>query len=197
MKTKIIIFLIVFAGSKLVNSQDINKVKNLKSVVWFGLDFSNTKLVGTSYDFADLTKIKNHFFVEWNHLILRESEKYDIGRAYKIAHVENKIEIAIKRSMLVDTNSLISIVPVEITRDELPNFLKDYKIETKSEIGLVYIVESLDKANLTVTAWETFFNIQTGEILYAIKSEGRVGGFGFRNYWIRGVYNILYKTTNY
>ncbi len=194
MKTKILVLVLVLAGFKLVCAQNVDNVKNLPSIVWFGLDFSKAKLIGTPLDFADLTKIKNTYFAAWNNLILKEYPKYDIGKAYNKTYVEKSIQIAIDRSVAVDTNSLILKDPVQITQNELTEVLKEYNIATENETGLLYIIESLDKTNSRVTAWVVFFKIRNGEILYAIKSEGRVGGYGFRNYWIKGIYNILNNT---
>ena len=45
-------------------------------VIWFGLDFTQAKLIG-SEGFNDPVAIKEDYFRKWNHLMISEGDKYE------------------------------------------------------------------------------------------------------------------------
>src|SRR5436309_251535 len=50
--------------------------------VWYGLDFTQARLIG-SLGFQEPEKIRNDFFDSWNSLLLVESDKYDLKGAFR------------------------------------------------------------------------------------------------------------------
>ena len=55
---------------------------------WLGIDYSHVKLIGSFSNFNENTKItpeiiKNDYFVRWNELILKESNKYTIDKMFR------------------------------------------------------------------------------------------------------------------
>jgi len=56
-------------------SQSLNKSEIPDTLVWFGLDFSRAKLVGTSDDFTDINKITSLHFQSMNDVIITENKK--------------------------------------------------------------------------------------------------------------------------
>ena len=50
-------------------------------VVWFGIDFTQARLVG-SEGFTDVQKIKDYYFNEWNNVVVTESDKYNIQKYF-------------------------------------------------------------------------------------------------------------------
>jgi len=175
----------------ILNAQNKINVFNEDSLVWFGLNFSKTKLIGTSENFTDIHKISTYYFAEWNSLFIREKDKYNLKINYNKEFVLNHINFSVKQSLTNDTNTILSLDPYEIERDTIDMIIKTYPNVSEANLGLVYIIETLDKLNGIVTAWVVFFDIRTKQILIAEKVKGDVGGFGFRNYYARGFYNIL------
>ena len=56
--------------------QDQLSETDFDEIIWYGLDYSVVKFIGSELDFTDIDKIQNHYFGAWNQLILDESKKY-------------------------------------------------------------------------------------------------------------------------
>ncbi len=164
------------------------KVANAKEIVYFGLDFSKTTLVGTKEDFVDLENITTNYFKRWN-LMKFKAHKY----MKKSGISDNKI--AIERS-LTNTADIIKILPKTqpISDEEIKQIVSYYKYETPIEIGLLFVVESLDKPDQNVPMYATFFNIQSGEVLFTkrIKRKTKTDLWGdFYIVWVGRIANSV------
>ncbi|MEI6311481.1 MAG: hypothetical protein WCP57_04385 [Bacteroidota bacterium] len=73
---KIILFICILSASF------ISVAQNNDAVVWFGVDFTQARLIGYE-GFTDVQKIKDYYFNEWNNVIVTESDKYNIGKYFQ------------------------------------------------------------------------------------------------------------------
>ena len=190
MKKRILIIPLLFCFF-LLNAQNKTNIYNEDSLVWFGLNFSKTKLIGTSENFKDLHMISTYYFAEWNSLFLKESDKYNLKTNYNKKFILHRINFSVKQSLTNDTNTILTLDYYKIERDSIDLIINKYPNLNEGKIGLVYIVETLDKLNGIVTVWVVFFDIKTKKVLIAKRVKGELGGFGFRNYYARGFYNVL------
>ncbi len=166
---------------------DVFKVDD---ITWYGLDFSNIKLVG-SEGFTDPYAIKNQFFYSWNNLIITEVDKYDLASFFHKSSVENDLSIVKERNMLPDPDELVINTNYYFGEDQVKKIISEYDITGKEGIGLVFIMESFNKTEELGNMWVTFFDIETKEVLLSNKMSGKVGGFGFRNYWAKSIYSVM------
>ncbi|MEI7596274.1 MAG: hypothetical protein WCK02_11040 [Bacteroidota bacterium] len=171
-------------------SQKYQRIKDAKEITYFGLDFTKTKFRGLENYFQDLDKIKNTFFSEWNILIMQEKEKYNLEKAFNKEKVSLNVSKAIERNKERSMANIITIDEYSIPADDIKKIVKNYSIEG-GDIGLVFVVESLDKIDQEVSIWITFFDIKTKEVLLSKLVTGKAGGIAFKNYWAGGIYQII------
>lgn len=183
------IFLLLFQIS-LFAQEDVQRVASVPEITWYGLDFSNLKVVG---DIKSGTEIANTYFNGWNYLVNHERKKYDLGKAFRKKTVYYDLEMMTELNQQRDPDEVVGHARHEITEDQLAAQIKEYKV-TGSGVGLVFVVENFDKFSDEGTMWVTFFDIDTKRVLMARKMTGKAGGFGFRNYWARTIYNVIVQS---
>ncbi len=163
-------------------------------VIWFGLDFTQAKMVG-SEGFNDPVAIKEDYFNKWNHLMISEGEKYDWGRALVVSDLKYDYEVVNAVNQGVKVKSLVINRSHTISQEEVATSVKQYNMsEYKDGIGVVIVVEAFDKIREQGFGHLTFFDISSKEVLYSHKVIGAARGFGFRNYWAGAIYNWIKYT---
>jgi hypothetical protein len=188
MKTLILLFLMANIGFHVEAAETFSSPDE---IVWFGLDYSLVKFIGGHDSFSDLDNIQSHYFRTWNDLIFTESNKYDVGGAFGISKVNYEMDFAISRSEQTNMEEIVQKNSYSIDEEQVKEIVLLYTDTSDDRIGAVFVMESLDKLRERSTMWVAVFEISTGEILHLKWYTGKPGGFGFRNYWARGYYNVL------
>lgn len=159
--------------------------------VWCGVDFSNVKLVGAE-GFNDVDRIKDYFFDEWNQLLLDESDKYDFADAYYKDQRYDNISKAKERNLMPNVDELVTETPQDIDDATIKKIAAAYKgVDNRSDLGLVYIVEDFNKTDENGKINVVFFDMNTGNVEWMKEYNVKPGGFGFRNYWARTIYEAM------
>lgn len=180
------IFLIVCFGTKAQSNLLADP-----EFVYFGIDFSEVKLIG-SEGFSDPERIQGHFFDNWNELILNESDKYDIKSFYQRDKVLQDLSVVEERNEMPKSDDLVINSSYSFDEGQLNKIISNYDPEEYKEgLGLVYVVETLNKTAQHAKINVVFFDISSKEILWSKKYTVAPGGFGFRNYWARAFYNVM------
>ena len=193
MKKLMLIFICLVFSGQMVISQGTIGIFTTKEAVWYGLDFSKIRLVGTE-GFSDVAKIKDVYFSSWNNLILSESAKYDLKSMFFKDTVFYDLSIVEERNKLPEISELvININSYTLDKAIIEEVINGYDTKEKEGIGIVFIMESFDKPGKLGTMWVTFFNIADKSVLLTEKMSGKPGGAGFRNYWARTYYNVMAK----
>lgn len=200
MKTYLIslIIMLMFIGT--LKSQS-NKVYSVQEVTWFGIDYSQALFIGKDA-FEDTDKLQNELQLSWNSLVFTESRKYDISKSF------NKSTVYFNTSYINSRNSNANVIP-RITNDwtiqrnfnidTIQDILTSYNYSesnNKTEIGIVFIVQSLNKLNREAIYWITFFDIKTKKGLLTRQVFTTPGGAGIRNYWANSFYKALLIAEN-
>ncbi len=163
-------------------------------VVWFGLDFTQAKMIGSD-GFNDPVAIKEDYFGKWNHLMISEGEKYDWGKALLVSDLKYDYGIVDVVNNQVKVKYLVINKSHSISEEDISRAVAQYKIKDyKDAIGVVVVVESFDKIKEQGTGYITFFDVASKKVLYNHKVIGEAGGFGFRNYWAGAIYNWMKYT---
>jgi len=185
------IFTLFLAGQVSAQQSLSDLFAGKAKLVFLGLDFTQAKYIG-KIGFTDPVAIKNQHMVSWNNLIEAEPKKFSLQDAFKLKsdQYESKVADMIKLNESVNVKDNITEDPYAITEDQVKKSVSKYSLSEKDGIGLVYVVESLNKNAEKLYAWATFIDLSTKKVLYTEKVEGSAGGFGFRNYWAGGVYKI-------
>jgi len=160
-------------------------------VVFLGLDFTQAKYIGR-IGFTDPEAIKSQHIVSWNNLIEAEPKKFSLEKPLKLkdGQYTAKVTDMIKLNKSVNVEGNIIDDEYTITEDMVKKSVAKYSLSEKDGIGVVYVIESLNKTAEKLYAWVTFIDLSSKKVLYTEKVEGKAGGFGFRNYWAGGVYKV-------
>ncbi|MBC8486925.1 MAG: hypothetical protein H8D45_12925 [Bacteroidetes bacterium] len=191
-KLMLIFFCLVFSG-QMVISQGTIDIFSSKEAIWYGLDFSKVRLIGTE-GFSDVAKIKDVYFSSWNNLIINEPAKYNLQLMFFKDTVFYDLSVVEKRNKLPEVDELvIGNDTYSLDKNTISEIIKEYDTKEKQGLGIVFIMESFNKPKRTGTMWVTFFDIASKTVLLTEKMSGKPGGAGIRNYWARTYYNVMAK----
>ena len=186
-----IIALVLLALCFFAFSLPHSKVFSTKEIVWCGIDLSEAKCIG-SEGFTEPVQVKERFFEAWNNLVLQESSKYDIQKFYLKDRITNDLSVVNTRNQMPVVGELVISKPYNFQEGQLEKIIKSYKLEMAEEgVGVVYVVESLNKTAQLAAVHVVFFDIATKDILWTKKYTEAPKGFGFRNYWAGAFYKIM------
>jgi hypothetical protein len=169
-------------------------------ISWLGVDFSNVKLVGDFSQFHGAgekspSQIKRTFFPAWNNLVLDEREKYDV------AGMLRKDKVFYDIDMILDVNANASLDEMEqynaptYSREDIEKFVKKYKTQGKEGIGIVFIAETLNKAETEAYFHFVALDMGTNKILVHDRIRGEPSGIGLRNYWAGAIHDVIKEIT--
>ena len=172
-----------------VLSLTIGFAQNENEITWFGLDFSKAKMVG-SVGFTDPSQIQSYYLDQWNSVIVAEADKYNIAKYYKRPTVKNNLDVAKARNSKVVASTLVT--DNTYTLSEAQSIIKSYKGKGTGS-GLLFVVESFSKTAEQATVYVILFDIASGKVNSIKKQTGKASGFGFRNYWLGAITNVMKK----
>jgi hypothetical protein len=167
-------------------------------IVWLGLDFTQVRMVGPlgTVDKNELLPL----FDEINMIVISERTKYNLEAALRKDEVPYNLEIVSKLNSEIDPGKAIAYASndegVRLNEEAISVLVKQYRIENKEGIGLVFFMETLDKVKEKGTMWVTFFNLADRNVLFTERMSGVAGGITFRNHWSRPVYEVIDQIRN-
>lgn len=188
-KISTLLFISIFTLQ--INAQttmnDLFSSKNIP-VVFLGLDFAQAHFIGAE-GFNDPAKIESYYLQRWNDLIMEEEDKYTLQKALKLGKdYSTNTDDMIKHNTTFSIKGRIQETPYTIDAEKVKAGAQKYELSQKEGIGVVYVVETLNKLRTQATIWVTFIDMSNNNVLHTEKFTSSAGGFGFRNYWLRTVY---------
>ena len=192
MKKFTIFLFITLTSCQAFAQHSLSDLYNGKAKLTFlGLDFTQAKYIGR-IGFTDPVAIKTQYLASWNNLIEYEPKKFSLQEAFKLRpyQYQSKVTDMIKLNESADVKENITEEAYAITEEQVKKSVSRYSLSEKDGIGLVYVVESLNKNAEKMYVWATFIDLKTKKVLFTERLEGAPAGFGFRNYWAGAVYKI-------
>jgi hypothetical protein len=188
-----ILVLILALIPGLVYSQSREEIfrKDTK-ITWLGIDFSEARYFGEQGT-VDAYEMKAGFY-KINHLILAESEKYNLAKAFYKRNLTNHITASEAVNNMVDESKIVSYNSGDYYRlkaEDIQEAVKRYDLSGVDGICLVFIMEGMNKTLEQGAMWVTFFNASDRTVLLTERLTGKAGGFGFRNHWASTIQNVL------
>jgi len=184
---------ILLLSSTLTFAQSTKDIFDMKKKIgWLGLDFSDAKFQGDKERFTSDTIVEK-LITAWNNLMIKETEKYDVGKALHRPPLQNLIFVTMNHnadlnvSGIVDDNSKL----FHFTKEDIARIVSSYDFGTLQDIGVMFIVESFSKLDNKGVVWVTYINLGSKEVIFTSRFIGKPGGFGLRNYWAGAIYDIL------
>ncbi|MCX6151080.1 MAG: hypothetical protein NTX22_11180 [Ignavibacteriales bacterium] len=176
-------------------SQSAKDIFTTSKMTWYGLDFSNVKLLGAAH-FSNPKEIRDYYFEAINNVVVTEKSKYDLAEFFRKSEVNYNLSVVKARNAELDIEKALSDNPSDINflnNELIEEIIKEYKCGSDEGLGVVFIIETLSKLIDIgeATMFVTFFDISTKTVLLTYRMTGRAKGFGFRNYWVRSVFSVL------
>jgi hypothetical protein len=160
-------------------------------IIWVGLDYSIVQMVGASE--FDKPDVFPRMFSTWNDLFLDE--------------VLGKLEEKLDKTVRADISGVAALnkkvndgqivrhsggkLRASLTDKQISAQLKRYSLSSKSGVGLVFIIESMQKPTACIDV--VYFDIATREPLDIQDDCYKAGGFGFRNFWFSPIKRAVKK----
>ncbi|WP_152268783.1 hypothetical protein [Agriterribacter humi] len=187
-----IVFLL--AGTQPLSAQTLKDFFNSSEVplTYLGVDFTRAKVFNDIA--ANAMDIRDRQFAAINQVIVNEPKKYDFQKALSKSNVTNDISFVNAKNAKIDAEKIIesnSADEVRFTKATIESIVKGYKFAGKKGIGLMFIMESMNKASAQASMYVTFIDIASGKVLLTERMTAKAAGFGFRNYWAKTVYEVL------
>jgi len=192
MKKIFSILMLVVSMQQVSFPQNPCDVFNANEIIWYGIDFSMTKMVGTG--FTTPSAIKATMFPSWNNLILTESKKYDIKKFLHKSSVQFNLAPVTDINNKVDESKMLvlnSSESNELKEADIKMIVSQYTFDKNSGIGVLLIADSFNKVDETGHFLITFIDLVTKQVLVSKKITGKAGGIGLRNYWAGSIFAAL------
>jgi hypothetical protein len=164
-----------------------------KEIIWFGVDFSAAKLIGST-GFTNIVEIKSKYLDGMNDIIVVENNKYNIPKYFAKNKVFNDLSVVQARNAAINTEGWVTDSDYSFGVEKVEEIIRSYKTEQNYGVGLVFIVESLNKIKSHSFVYVTFFDIQKKEVLFTKKVTGDPMGFTFKNYWTKSFLKVMTKS---
>lgn len=177
------------------DQQKVNDFFNTEAITWFGIDFSQTKLIHEIY-FSDIERIRDFYYNEINRVILAEADKYKLDKYFKKDLVSNDLSIVKKRNLLPDIKYLTQEEDCFFSETQIKNVVYEYKnSDNANKYGAILLIEKMFRAqdNCYSSMVLCFFEIKTGKIIFYQYFMEPCSGYGFRNEWLGAIYSALKK----
>ena len=161
-------------------------------ITYLGIDFSQARLVGDAGAVA--TDFKDKHFPGINQLVINEPKKYDLTKALKRSNITNDIAVTEAANAKIEADKIkVSSAPAANRLDAaaIQKIVQDYDLSGKKGIGMVIIMEDLNKTSERGSMYVTFLDLGTHKVLFTERLTGKAGGFGNRNYWAKPVYEVF------
>jgi hypothetical protein len=168
-----------------------NTLAAADKVIWAGVDYSHARFIGPG-EFANPEAIFPGMLDAWNELVLQERLGF--------------IEKALRRPVVTDITGVMTvnksarasqivnipgagdtIADSQITTAIIAKAVRSYKLENKSGVAVVFIVDRLVKIGKKGegAVYVVAFDAHSREVLSSERLRCKAVGFGFRNFWFR------------
>ena len=201
MKSLLCLSLLLLAALAAPAQKDNDIVRSDKPITWLGLDFSQTRFIGSAMQFKDAGEVtddavRDKYIPAWNELFINEQKKFDVAKYAHRESVAFALDVTSKANSKVG-ESFFSSDPADYNRlkeGDIAQAVRKYDFMGKKGVGLMFFVEGMSKGKEEASAWITFVDMGTKTVLQTWRETGKAGGFGFRNYWAKAFLNILKET---
>lgn len=186
-------FLVFLLNAPFANAQKAKDIFNSSetNITYFGVDFSEARLIGDAG--ADPLNVRNSY-AAINQVIVNEPKKYNLAKTFEKTNIVTDITAVLEKSEHINAATIKSANSSDdkrFTKSTVENIVKSYKFGTHKGIGLLFIMEAMNKSAEQASMYITFFDIASRKVIFTERMVGKAGGFGFRNYWAGSINKVL------
>ena len=165
----------------------------VKEILWVGINFSKAKFTRKDFNFTQ--EIMQHYFHEWNKLILNDQKKYDIRMSFRKPVMKYDLSAVTKLNKTVKINDIMSRyigIKDVLTDEQMCQYVTGLTLPSSMKYALMFVVESFDTSVKTAAIGVVLVATETQEVVLCEKFLKKPAGIGTRNYWARTFYNVFY-----
>jgi len=165
----------------------------VKEILWVGINFAKAKFTRKDFNFTQ--EILQHYFLEWNKLILNDQKKYDIRMSFRKPIMQYDLSTVTKLNKTVKINDILSKyigIKDVLTDEQMCQYVSELTLPSSMKYALMFVVESFDASVKTAAIWVVLVATETQEVVLCEKFLKQPAGIGTRNYWARTFYNTFY-----
>ncbi|PVD49772.1 hypothetical protein DC498_23275 [Terrimonas sp.] len=189
----LLLFIVLVAGVQQVSAQSLKEFFNSSEVplTYLGVDFTRAKILNEVA--VNNMDIRDRQFPAINQVIINEPKKYDFQKAFSKTTVNNDIALVNAKNAKIDAEKLVESGSdaVHLKKADIDVIVKSYDFGGKKGIGLMFIMESMNKASAEASMYVTLIDLSSRKVLLTERMTAKAAGFGFRNYWAKTIYEVL------
>ncbi len=174
------------AAQKQYTAKDYFEVKTM---VWYGIDYSKARFIGSFNQFKDAGSISgkdmvDKYFPGWNDVVIKEGEKYNLAKFFNKSSVTNDLTSVTKINAATNPDGIMQNGDYTLDASQIPAMVAKYDGQLSEGLGAVFITESYNHDKEQGSYYVVIFDIASKKVLITEKYTEKSGGFGIRNYWI-------------
>lgn len=171
---------------EVIYNEGKDKVKQADEIIWYGMDLSLASLNNSKkIKFGEL--IRDTHCPTWIERLNDELPEKKLEGTYYFGKNITYDPISVQdRYKLLNAETWVTYYEKKINEEEIRDVIKEYNLPQERGIGSVLIIESLNKPKERTIAYLTFFDIDSREIYWLIKSQAKPDGWGMTKYWSEG-----------
>lgn len=169
----------------LIVADELNKVNQTNVIYYYGWDLSNAKLTD-----GKLISRPEELSQKVGGILGLLSERFNATAMERYLKKEVIIDLDIVQKEIkdVDYDNFVTFNSYELSKDEIAQIVRAYQMTDNEGVGLVMIGENLNKSDRYATAYITFFDVKSKELIWVTKMKGLPGSkWGFSKYWYEGL----------
>lgn len=191
------LFVLLLFLSGITQSSFAQKAKDIFNssetpITYLGIDFSRAKLIGDAG--ADAIDIRNKWFASINDVVVNEPKKYNLQKALEKSSIASDLSFVMEKNAKADVAKLLSSNSSDdsrFTKATIDEIVRGYSFGGKKGVGMMFVMETMNKTASNGSMYVTFIDMGSRKVLYTERMTGKAGGFGFRNYWVKPVYEVI------
>ncbi len=191
-------FFILVLFATFSNSLEAQTIKDIflpeTPITYHGIDFSETRYFGEAgtVSSSEMKILTNKI----NLLIVSEPAKFNLLKTFSKNRINNNLTLTIKINEELDEDKIITYNYADCSRltpQIIQSMVYKYNFDNPTGVGLVFIMEGMNKSIEQASIWVTFFNMFDNTVLLTQRVSGKASGISFRNHWSNSVHNIFIK----
>ncbi|MGN6439246.1 MAG: hypothetical protein ACTHMM_22080 [Agriterribacter sp.] len=175
-----------------VSAQTLKEFFNSSDVplTYLGIDYTKTKIFNEAPPGAEW---KDRHFPSMIQVTVNDTTKFEFKKAFSRTNVIYDTKTASARNAKIDADKIVGesgSAEVKLSKSDIDGIASAYKSGSKG-IGLLFIVENIDKKKVEESLHVALIDLATGKVLVTERFTEKPAGFGIRNYWVRPVRNVV------
>ena len=163
-------------------------MKEVRSVTFYGVDFTKAKVVGAEYRASDMRRA----FGYTNQAFMNEPNRYNVAKALKVAIERMQLTTARERNLAIPYDALATVeVAVALSAEQVAEVVAAYP--EGSGYGALILGEEINAAMSQVRLRMIVFDRTSREIVYQRVAYVEAEGVTPREKWTDGIYKFLKK----